>query len=103
MPFKRFGGEVWKARSAKGLRSVVWPAEQGAEMDLNDMSAGELLAHAVSAGLKVSGDGGRLVVRGPCGGEGLGRVLVARKADILPLLAADANPSDGAGVWDAAR
>src|SRR4051794_24851379 len=72
-------------------------------MDLNDMPAGELLTQAAAAGLTVSVDDGRLVVRGPREAEGLGRLLIARKADILPLLTADAGRSEAAGAWDAPR
>ncbi len=54
---------------------------------LNDCSPVELLADAKAAGLAVSVRGSQLVVRGPRSAEGLVRQLLARKAELLPLVA----------------
>jgi hypothetical protein len=62
------------------------------------MTATELLAAAERAGLQVRAAGERLIVRGPRAAEALGRVLLARKAEVLAVLTA--KP---AAAWDAAR
>jgi hypothetical protein len=46
-----------------------------------------LLHEAREVGLEVRADGDRLVVRGPRSAEGLARMLLARKAELLPMLA----------------
>jgi hypothetical protein len=46
-----------------------------------------LLHEAREAGLEVRADGDRLVVRGPRSAEGLARMLLARKAELWPMLA----------------
>ena len=51
-----------------------------------------LLAEAQAAGLKVRTDGDRLVVRGPRKAESLAKALLARKGEVVALLA-DARPA----------
>ncbi|HYT90850.1 MAG TPA: hypothetical protein VEL76_19225 [Gemmataceae bacterium] len=68
-----------------------------------DVSAATLLTLASTAGLKVSVDGDRLVVRGSKSAEELARALLARKAEVLPLLATPpATPVGGhaSAPWD---
>ncbi len=45
-----------------------------------------LLAEAAAAGLTVEARGGRLAVRGPKQAEPVARQILARKAEIMPLL-----------------
>ena len=54
-----------------------------------------LLAEARAAGLEVRAEPGRLVVRGPRSGAGLAERLLARKDEVLALLAAE----DGEVAW----
>jgi len=57
-------------------------------MGLSAMTPAELLAEAAAAGLSVSAEDGRLVVRGPKEAGEIARQLVSRKAArlALPLL-----------------
>lgn len=61
-----------------------------------------LLNEAQSAGLSVTADGHRLVVRGPRRADRLAKLLIQHKADILPLLSASpklpTTPSQKPGV-----
>jgi hypothetical protein len=50
------------------------------------MTVAELLAEGKAAGLHLAADGERLVVRGPKSAESLVRMILDRKAEILPLL-----------------
>jgi hypothetical protein len=56
--------------------------------DAPERSPAELLAEATAAGLSVSEEGSRLVVRGPKRAQELARLLVARKDEILELVRA---------------
>lgn len=52
-----------------------------------------LLAEAQAAGLKVRTDGDRLVVRGPRTAEALAKALLARKGEVVAMLAATRPPA----------
>jgi hypothetical protein len=65
------------------------------EQALYEMPIGKLLDAAAAAGVVVGAQGDRLVIRGPRSAEALGGVLLARKAEVLPLLRAE-PPSVGA-------
>jgi hypothetical protein len=58
-----------------------------------------LLAAAEEAGLTVSTDGDRLVVRGPRRAEALARELIANKSRVLPYLGTYL-PADWHVCWD---
>src|SRR5437588_663400 len=80
---KRQPGDVWRdLRSHDAVRAEV------ARMDLCAMTPAELLAEATAAGLSVSEEDGRLVVRGPKEAGELARHLVGRKAELLPAVRA---------------
>ena len=55
------------------------------------MDGVKLLAEARDAGLVVAADGDRLVIRGPKMADGLARRVLAHKADVLIVLAAEAT------------
>jgi hypothetical protein len=54
--------------------------------DLLSCPADDLLARSRTAGLSVQAAEGRLRIRGPQGAENLGRALLARKEEVLPIL-----------------
>jgi hypothetical protein len=58
-----------------------------------------LLAEADAAGLTVTADGGRLVVRGPRRAEPLARRLIENKLAVLPLVNGHLPP-DWHVAWD---
>lgn len=62
------------------------------------VNAAQLLADARAAGLTVTADGDRLVVRGPREAGHLARAVLARKAEVL----ADLAEHPGPGCWIAA-
>jgi hypothetical protein len=66
--------------------------------DPESKAVGELLAEARAVGVSVFLDGERLVIRGPRSAEGLGRQLLGRKAEVAPLLQAEAPAG-----WDQAK
>jgi hypothetical protein len=68
------------------LRSLDAARAELARMDLAAMTPAELLAEAAVAGLSVSAEGGRLVVRGPKGAERLARLLLEHKEELLHLV-----------------
>jgi hypothetical protein len=79
-------------------------------VELRDAPVTVLLAEAASAGLVVEAVGDRLKVRGPSAFQHLGRLLLARKAEVLAALRAATNPAESAPAprpdaagWDAAR
>lgn len=56
-----------------------------------------LLARATAAGLTVTADGDRLVIRGPKGADAIARDLIAQKPAVLAALAAE--PPEAVAVW----
>jgi hypothetical protein len=76
--------------------------------DLESLSPDRLLAEAAAAGLSVSVQDDRLLVRGPRGAEEVGRALLRRKAEVMPLLQTLAPPlapvpSVPCDGWDTTR
>src|SRR5215510_9352101 len=65
---------------------------------LSALSAADLLARAAAAGVAVRADGTGLVIRGPGSARALGEALLARKAEVLVLLAASTCPACGKGL-----
>jgi hypothetical protein len=73
---------MWKRyRSADSVA-----ARELIEMKLLELDARKLLAEAECAGLSIKPEGERLHIRGPREAEVLGRIVLRRKADLLPLL-----------------
>jgi hypothetical protein len=74
------------------------------------MSPLDLLSEARAAGLVVTTDGDKLLIRGPKRADALARQLLAQKAEVLPLLTTldvtqpprPAQPAVDAMPWDAA-
>src|SRR5262249_4723422 len=87
------GVQLVGAPAAKHLRHICGRAWVMADVVLGSMTAPELVAAALRAGVEVRAEGDRLVVRGPRAAEGLGRALLGRKAEVLAVLAGPAAPS----------
>ncbi len=75
-------GSIWKS-----CRCSDAGTREQAKRELRDLPVGDLLAEATAAGIRLSAEGDRLRVRGPRGTEGLGRLLLERKAELLAVLA----------------
>ncbi len=63
----------------------------GVVIELSELTPADLLREARAAGLEVCAEGDRLVVRGPRAAASLAQALVGRKAEVLPLLASQAD------------
>jgi len=88
------------------LRSLDTSQVAVAGADLAGMTPAALLEAACAAGLSVSAEEDRIVVRGPRQAERLARQLVARKGELLPIVRSGVAssrpppPPSQAPAWD---
>ena len=81
------------------MQNDDWP---GGPSRRSYQSPAELLAQTAAAGLSVSEEDGRLVVRGPKQAEGLAQQLLARKAEVLSVVRSRPAPLP-LPAWDQAE
>jgi hypothetical protein len=81
-------GSVWER-----CRCADASIRELAEKELRDMPAGDFIAGAVALGIRLSEDGDLLRVRGPRGTEGIARLLLGRKTEVLTALRLRGEPT----------